>query len=93
MSGKAIVASHFEKAANIINLEAYMRRILLAPFREVTVADFPCRDQRTLFGREIEWVRRCHRSLAECPRPRCMEAIGLGDVLAALEEPQRPRAA
>jgi glutamate dehydrogenase (NAD(P)+) len=37
MSGKAIVASHFEKAANIINLEAYMRRILLAPFREVTV--------------------------------------------------------
>jgi len=37
MSGKAIVASHFEKAANLINLEAYMRRILLAPFREVTV--------------------------------------------------------
>jgi glutamate dehydrogenase (NAD(P)+) len=37
MSGKAIVASHFDKAANIVNLEAYMRRILLAPFREVTV--------------------------------------------------------
>ena len=37
MSGKAIAATHFEKAANIINLEAYMRRILLAPFREVTV--------------------------------------------------------
>ena len=37
MSGKAIVASHFEKAANMINLEAHMRRILLAPFREVTV--------------------------------------------------------
>jgi len=37
MSGKAIVATHFEKAANIINLEVYMRRILLAPFREVTV--------------------------------------------------------
>jgi glutamate dehydrogenase (NAD(P)+) len=37
MSGKAIVASHFEKAANLINLEVYMRRILLAPFREVTV--------------------------------------------------------
>ena len=37
MSGKAIVATHFEKAANLINLEAYMRRILLAPFREVTV--------------------------------------------------------
>ena len=37
MSGKAIVATHFEKAANLINLEVYMRRILLAPFREVTV--------------------------------------------------------
>jgi glutamate dehydrogenase (NAD(P)+) len=37
MSGKAIVATHFERAANLINLEGYMRRILLAPFREVTV--------------------------------------------------------
>ena len=37
MSGKAIVATHFEKAANLINLEVYMRRILLAPFRVVTV--------------------------------------------------------
>ncbi len=37
MSGKAIVQSHFDRAANLINLEAYMRRILLAPFREVTV--------------------------------------------------------
>lgn len=64
-----------------------------APFKEVTVADFPCRDQRTLFGREIVWVRRCQRSLAECPRPRCMEAIGLQDVLAALEDSERPRAA
>ncbi len=37
MSGKAIVASQFERAANLINLDAYMRRILLAPFRAVTV--------------------------------------------------------
>jgi len=37
MSGKAIAHSHFDRAANLINLEAYMRRILLAPFREVTV--------------------------------------------------------
>jgi len=37
MAGKAVVAAQFEKAANLINLEAYMRRILLAPFREVTV--------------------------------------------------------
>lgn len=54
-----------------------------APFAGVTVADFPCRDQRLLFKREIAWVRRCGRSLAECPRPRCMEAIALEEVSAA----------
>jgi glutamate dehydrogenase (NAD(P)+) len=37
MSGKAIAASQFERAANLINLEDYMRRILLSPFREVQV--------------------------------------------------------
>jgi glutamate dehydrogenase (NAD(P)+) len=37
MSGKAIAHSHFDRASNLINLETYMRRILLAPFREVTV--------------------------------------------------------
>jgi ADP-heptose:LPS heptosyltransferase len=55
-----------------------------APFREVTAADFPCRDQHLLFKREISWVRRCGRTRAECPRPRCMEAIALEDVAAAL---------
>jgi glutamate dehydrogenase (NAD(P)+) len=37
MSGKAIVRSQFDRAADLIGLESYMRRILLAPFREVTV--------------------------------------------------------
>lgn len=37
MSGKAIVESQFDRAANLINLEDYMRRILLSPFREVQV--------------------------------------------------------
>lgn len=54
-----------------------------APFREVTIADFPCRDQRTLFKRRIEWVRRCQRTPAECAEPRCMHAIGVEQVLAA----------
>ena len=53
-----------------------------APYSEVAVPAFPCRDQRRLFKRELAWVRRCSRSLAECPRPRCMEAIGLDEVLA-----------
>src|SRR6266545_5365321 len=37
MSGKSIVESQFERAANLINLDAYMRRILMRPFREVQV--------------------------------------------------------
>ena len=51
------------------------------PWRALTVDPFPCRDQRFLFGREIDWVRRCSRTLAECPAPRCMHAIGLDEVL------------
>ena len=57
-----------------------------APYRAVTVADFPCRDQRVLFKRELSWVRRCGRSLAECPHPRCMDAIGLDAVTAAIAD-------
>jgi hypothetical protein len=57
-----------------------------APFREVIVADFPCRDQRTLFKRRVEWVRRCQRSSAECADPRCMHAVGVEQVVAALGE-------
>jgi len=55
-----------------------------APFREVTVPDFPCRDQQILFKRRVEWVRRCQRSISECPAPRCMHAISVEDVLRAI---------
>ena len=55
-----------------------------APFTEVTIPDFPCRDQRRIFQRELAWVRRCNRTLAECPRARCMEAIGAEQVIAAI---------
>lgn len=54
-----------------------------APYRALTVADFPCRDQNRLFKREIAWIRRCQRSTAECPAPRCMHAIGVEDVARA----------
>lgn len=53
------------------------------PYRAVTVADFPCRDQQRLFKREIAWIRRCQRTLEECPAPRCMQAIGLDPVARA----------
>src|SRR2546425_12928458 len=37
MSGRAIVQNQFERAADLINLEGYMRKILMSPFREVQV--------------------------------------------------------
>ena len=54
------------------------------PWTAVTEDPFPCRDQRILFRREIPWVRRCGRSLAECAEPRCMHAIAVDAVLAAV---------
>jgi ADP-heptose:LPS heptosyltransferase len=57
-----------------------------APFAAVTVPDFPCRDQSMLFKREVHWVRHCARSTAECSRARCMEAINVEDVLAAIPQ-------
>ena len=55
-----------------------------APYRAVTVEPFPCRDQQLLFKRRIAWVRRCARSLRECPHPQCMDAIPVESVLAAI---------
>jgi ADP-heptose:LPS heptosyltransferase len=57
-----------------------------APYRAVTVDPFPCRDQRVLFKREIAWVRRCGRSVAECPRHLCMPAIAVTAVEEAIDE-------
>ena len=54
-----------------------------APFREMGPAEFPCRDQRLLFKREIAWVRRCQRTLRECAAPRCMQAIDADEVARA----------
>jgi hypothetical protein len=60
------------------------------PGRAVTVDPFPCRDQTVQFFREVPWARRCERLFgdppARCARPRCMEAIGLAAVVAAIEE-------
>ena len=64
------------------------------PYRAVTVEPFACRDQRVLFKREIAWVRRCGRSVAECPQHLCMPAIGLTAVetaVAALLDGRVPR--
>lgn len=57
-----------------------------APYRAVTVEPFPCRDQHVLFKRNVDWVRRCGRSVAECPKHLCMPAIRVTDVVAALDD-------
>ncbi len=67
-------------SAGIAGTGHFWRRV---PARSVTMADFPCRDQRLLFRRELDWVRRCSRTTAECARPRCMEALDVDSVLAA----------
>lgn len=56
------------------------------PYRGLTAQDFPCRDQKLLFGREVTWMRRCTRGPAECAEPRCMHAVGVDDVLRAADE-------
>jgi ADP-heptose:LPS heptosyltransferase len=60
------------------------------PGREVTVAPFPCRDQTIQFFREVPWAARCERLFGEgpdrCARARCMEAIELAAVIAAVNE-------
>jgi ADP-heptose:LPS heptosyltransferase len=56
-----------------------------APYRAVTIDPFPCRDQHVLFKREIDWVHRCGRSVAECPKHACMPAIGVTAVIAAID--------
>lgn len=53
-----------------------------SPFAAVWVADIPCRDQDLLFERQLPWVRHCWRSVGQCARPLCMEALGVDMVLA-----------
>ena len=74
------VALYGPSAADLFGPGEFLRGI---PYRAITVPDFPCRDQNRLFKREIAWIRRCQRSPAECPAPRCMHAIGVDEVAEA----------
>lgn len=57
-------------------------------YAAVTIAPFPCRDQRTQYYRVVDWVRRCERFLGtepgRCAQARCMEAITIESVTAAI---------
>jgi ADP-heptose:LPS heptosyltransferase len=80
LAGTPTVALFGPSSATLFGPGEFFRDM---PGRAVTIADFPCRDQRLLFKREIAWVRRCTRTLAECPAPRCLQAVGLEPVLEA----------
>lgn len=56
-----------------------------APYHAATAADFPCRDQNLLFRRQIDWVNRCGRDINQCAEPKCMQAIHLETVIAAVD--------
>jgi ADP-heptose:LPS heptosyltransferase len=56
-----------------------------APWRAVGLDPFPCRDQQMLFGRRVEWVRRCSRTIEQCSEPRCMNSIEISAVLQAVD--------
>jgi ADP-heptose:LPS heptosyltransferase len=56
-----------------------------ARYRAVTVDPFACRDQRVLFKRRLDWVRRCGRTPTQCPHPRCMDALDVEVVVRAID--------
>ncbi len=54
-------------------------------FEAVIEADFPCRDQTTVFKRTLPWVRRCQRGIDACAANACMQALEVERVAAACE--------
>ena len=52
-----------------------------SPYRALGSENFPCRDQRILFKRRLDWVRRCARTPAQCAAAACMAAIGSAEVM------------
>lgn len=83
LTGTPTVALFGPSSAQLFGPGEFFREM---PFRAVTIDDFPCRDQNRLFKREIAWLRRCQRTTAECPAPRCMHAIEVQAVARAAAE-------
>jgi ADP-heptose:LPS heptosyltransferase len=49
---------------------------------EATMPDFTCRNQKILFRRKVDWVKRCGRSVYECKTPgACMSEITPNQVI------------
>jgi ADP-heptose:LPS heptosyltransferase len=80
LTGTPTVALFGPSSAQLFGAGEFWRD---APYRAVTAENFPCRDQSRLFKREIAWIRRCQRTLEECPAPRCMHALDVAGVAQA----------
>ena len=74
LTGTPTVALFGPSSAELFGPGEFLRQV---PYRAVSIANFPCRDQHRLFKRDIAWINRCQRTLAECPAPRCMQALGV----------------
>ena len=83
LAGTPTVALFGPSSADLFGPGEFWRNM---PYQGLTIKDFPCRDQNRLFKREISWIRRCQRTLKECPAPRCMHAIGVEAVAGAAFE-------
>ncbi len=56
-----------------------------APSRNVTIANFPCRNQNIIFRRNLPWSQHCARTTKQCAAPKCMEALTFSMVRDAFE--------
>lgn len=57
------------------------------PYRAVTVASMPCRDETTLFERDMPWIQTCVRTPRACLfQGRCSTSISVETVLNAVRE-------
>jgi ADP-heptose:LPS heptosyltransferase len=55
-----------------------------SPVKSLFIEDVPCRDMQTIFGREIQDLRRCDRGPDRCKNPYCQNEITSEQVMQAL---------
>ena len=53
-------------------------------FFPIWKSNVECRNQKTLFEREIEWVKQCWRSERQCKKPFCSNLIKVQDIIPIL---------
>lgn len=78
LTGRPSVALFGPGSSVLFGRGHYWRNL---PCAEITVENFPCRNQHEIFRRERPWIRNCHRSPAECDAARCMDAIEIAAVI------------